>query len=128
MDDSDRPEQVFLQALGSELRAWRTNRGLTRAELARRALISASTLGRIERADGASAATVADVWRLSDQLGLAFSDVVRRAEEAAELASKPASGNVVSGRFGTARRDNGEPFAVDAAAHHSEVSILDEQE
>lgn len=128
MADSDRPEQLFLQALGSELRAWRTNRGLTRAELARRALISASTLGRIERADGASAATVADVWRLAEQLGLAFSDVVRRAEEAAELASKPTATNVVPGRFGTARRANGEPFAADAAAHHSEVSILDEQE
>ena len=128
MADSDRPEQAFLQALGSELRSWRTRRGLTRAELARRASISASTLGRIERADGASAATIADVWRLADELGLAFSDVVRRAEEAVELASKQAATNVVPGRFGLARRDNGDPFAADAAAHHSEVSILDEQE
>lgn len=79
-------EEGFLQALGTEIRAWRTRQRLSRDELARRAGISATTLGRIERANG-GAATVADVWRIAQQLQVAFPDLVRRAEDAAILAA-----------------------------------------
>jgi transcriptional regulator with XRE-family HTH domain len=95
MDGERYTEEAFLRALGNEVRLWRQERRLSREELAARAGISPSTLGRIERASGA-ATSVGDVWRLATSLGIDFTDLVRRAEDAAVLASSgEAAGKVV---------------------------------
>lgn len=80
--DVDDPERAMLLVLGSEIRAWRMRRGLSREELAGLAGISATTLGRIER-DGP--VDVGDTFRLANALGVGLPDLVRRAEETLTL-------------------------------------------
>lgn len=87
MADVDVTAQAFTEALGSEIAYWRKRRGMSREELAKRAGVSESTLGRIER-DGPK--DVADTWNLAEALGVPFQDLVRRAEEAAEFDKKAA--------------------------------------
>lgn len=77
----------FLGALGAEIAAWRKRRGLSREELADRVDVSASTIGRIERGGVSAAVATSDVWRIAAALDLSFSDLVRRAEDADELAA-----------------------------------------
>lgn len=75
----------FLAALGAEITSWRKRRKLTRGDLAKRVGVSETTIGRIERGGSDAAVATSDVWRISAALGLAFSDLVRRAEEAEQL-------------------------------------------
>ncbi|WP_232676733.1 helix-turn-helix domain-containing protein [Nocardioides sp. R-C-SC26] len=97
----------FVSALGAEIAYWRRVRGLSRDQLAARVDISATTLGRIERGSIDSAAPTPDVWRIAAALGLQFSDLVRRTEDAMGMAA-------------------GESEPV--AAHDSEGTIEEEQE
>ncbi|MGH3631496.1 MAG: helix-turn-helix domain-containing protein [Sciscionella sp.] len=88
MSDDSVSERAFLRALGSEVRAWRERRGLSREELAVAAGISASTLGRIERGDPSSKAGMGDTLRPARVLRVDFvGDLVRRAEEVAQKIS-----------------------------------------
>ncbi|MFC8600148.1 MULTISPECIES: helix-turn-helix domain-containing protein [unclassified Isoptericola] len=124
MGDTEYSEADFLYALGSEVRAWRARRGLTRAELASRVGISVSTLGRIERSSGVASATVADVWRIAREVGIGLADLVRRAEEAAALAaSAPPRPDA---RVASIRPED-EVRGLRAVAHHDDTSIFDEQ-
>jgi transcriptional regulator with XRE-family HTH domain len=66
-------EQVFLQALGRQVRALRQERELTQAELAERAEVGMKYVGEIER--GRTNPTVRLVWRLSQALGVEASDL-----------------------------------------------------
>jgi len=75
----------FLTALGAEITSWRKRRRLTRAELASHVGVSETTIGRIERGGTDAAVATSDVWRISSALGLAFADLVRRAEDADRL-------------------------------------------
>jgi len=78
----------FLSALGSEIKAWRQRRGLSRGELAALVDVSETTIGRIERGGAQGAVATTDVWRIASALGLSFSDLVRRAEEVAALSDE----------------------------------------
>lgn len=103
MYDTGAGARAFAEALGAEIGYWRKRRGLTRGELAERAGISETTMGRVER-EGPK--DVSDTWRLAKALGIPFADLVRRAEEAAEMSELD---------FGL-------------AAHDSAGTIADEQE
>lgn len=82
---TEQEAEDFLAALGGEITAWRKRRRLTRAQLAALVDLSETTIGRIERGGADTAVATSDVWRISAALGLAFSDLVRRAEEAEQL-------------------------------------------
>lgn len=82
MDDTGISARAFTEALGSEIAYWRRRRGISRSELAARAELSESTMGRIER-EGPK--DVADTWRIAQALNIAFVDLVRRAEEAVTM-------------------------------------------
>jgi transcriptional regulator with XRE-family HTH domain len=75
----------FLAALGAEIATWRRRKKLTRAQLGRLVDVSETTIGRIERGGSDAAVATSDVWRIAAALGLSFSDLVRRAEDMAEL-------------------------------------------
>jgi transcriptional regulator with XRE-family HTH domain len=81
----------FLAALGAEIAAWRRQKRLTRAELGRMVDVSETTVGRIERGGSGAAVATSDVWRIAAALGLSFSDLVRRAEDMAELSEAPSN-------------------------------------
>lgn len=78
----------FAAALGAEITYWRRRRGLSRTQLADKAGISTTTLGRIERADANAAAATADIWRIAKVLDISFSFIVRRAEDAQNQLSR----------------------------------------
>lgn len=75
----------FAVALGAEIAYWRKARKMNRAQLSAMVDVSETTLGRIERGDETAAAASSLVWRLAAALGLSFSELVRRAEEALDL-------------------------------------------
>lgn len=81
----------FLAALGHEVATWRRRKGLTRQALAEQVGISETTLGRIERGGVEGSVATADVWRIADALGLTFSGLIARAEDAVRLAMPLAS-------------------------------------
>lgn len=107
---TEQDSRDFLVALGVEIASWRKRRKLTRAELGSRVDLSETTIGRIERGDVTAAAAAGDVWRIAAALGLALSDLTRRAEEAIELSERHAE------------------LDEDIAAHDSQGSIEEEQE
>lgn len=81
--DAPRPTDLaFTEALGAEIEYWRKRRGLSRDELAAKAGISKSTMGRVER-DGPK--DVSDTWRLAEALDIPFLELAKRAEESAGL-------------------------------------------
>ncbi len=98
----------FLAALGAEIAHWRRVRKMTREQLAALVGVSASTLGRIERADEATSVPTPDVWRIAHHLGLNFSDLVRRAEEANEL-SEAGSSFALAANEGQEEQEAGAP-------------------
>lgn len=77
----------FAVALGAEIRYWRKRKGMNGPELGKMVGLSGTTIGRIERGSEDSSAAAADMWRIAKVLGLSFSDLVRRAEEAQALAA-----------------------------------------
>lgn len=87
----------FMVALGAEITAWRKRRRLTRAQLASRVGLSETTIGRIERGGTDAAVATSDVWRIARALGLAFSDLVRRAEEAERLSDGAGDAGAAAG-------------------------------
>lgn len=76
---------AFLGVLGSEIKVWRKRRGLTRPDLAARVGLSDSTMGRIERGD--TLPGLEDTRKIAGELGLKLSELVARAESAADLAN-----------------------------------------
>ncbi|AIY15805.1 helix-turn-helix domain-containing protein [Pimelobacter simplex] len=82
---TEQDSRDFAAALGAEIASWRKRRKLSRGDLGALVDLSETTIGRIERGNVAAAAATADVWRISAALGLTFSDLVRRAEEAINL-------------------------------------------
>jgi len=83
-DISSDQEHDFLIALGSEVRSQRLLRHMSREELAARTGVSATTIGRIERANDNAGARTIDTWRIAKILGVNLTDLVRRAEESAD--------------------------------------------
>ena len=102
--------------------------GISRRELAEDAGMSTNRIGIILREERPASVGEAEV--LAQALGLDAFDLFAEAERRAT--KSPPAGliqrrpNVIEGRF--ARLGSNEPFAATAAALHSEVSILDEQE
>lgn len=127
--DETYSEEDFLRALGAELLSWRKKRHMSREALAEAVGISPTTLGRIERADATAAMAVGDVWRIASYLGVAFTDVVRRAEDAAVLAASaaaPTAPVLGEGRFRRLGVTADVPEHV--AAQITKRSISEEQE
>jgi transcriptional regulator with XRE-family HTH domain len=83
MGDNDEQAAAFMKALGAEIRSWRGRRNLSREELARRAGISATTMGRIEREGPVD---VSHTWAIADVLGIPLATLVERAEHAVAVA------------------------------------------
>lgn len=81
----------FSAALGAEIAYWRRRRGLSREQLGAAVGLSLSTIGRIERGSEDAAASSPDVWRIARTLGLSFTDLVRRSEDAAGLSDLSAT-------------------------------------
>ena len=73
---------AFTEALGSEIRHFRSRLKLSREELADASGISASTIGRIER-EGPK--DVSDTWKIARALGVPLEKLIKRAEEGAQI-------------------------------------------
>lgn len=82
---TEKQMHAFLGVLGSEIKVWRKRRGLTRPDLAARVGLSDSTMGRIERGD--TLPGLEDTRKIAGELGLKLSELVARAESAADLAN-----------------------------------------
>jgi len=95
---SEQEARDFLSALGAEIASWRRRRRLTRAQLAAEVDLSETTIGRIERGGTDAAVATSDVWRISSALGLSFSDLIGRAEEAERLAPATSGGAQAAAR------------------------------
>jgi transcriptional regulator with XRE-family HTH domain len=78
----------FLAALGAEIKSWRQRRGMTRQQLAELVDISDTTIGRIERGSADASLPASDAWRIAAVLGLSFTSLVSRAEQAVALANR----------------------------------------
>ncbi len=85
---TEQQSREFAEALGAEIARWRRTRKLTRAELGKLVDVSETTIGRIERGSEDAAAATTAVWRIARALGLTFTYLVRRAEDAL-VASDP---------------------------------------
>lgn len=82
---TEQQAQEFTAALGAEISYWRKRRGLSREQLGEQVGLSSTTIGRIERGDPGASAGSADVWRIAVALGITFTDLVRRSEDAIGL-------------------------------------------
>lgn len=75
---------VVLAELGREVRAERVRRGLSRAQVAERAGISAAQVGKIERGDRGQ---LHEALRVANALGFSLGEAINRAEERAAESS-----------------------------------------
>lgn len=77
--------QVFLAALGNELKLWRERRGLSRFDLAALADTTEKLVGRYERGE---VVKVSECYAMADALGVQLSDIFRRVEDALDVDSR----------------------------------------
>src|SRR3954466_9630423 len=70
---------VLVNAIGSNLRRLRSDRGLSLAELATRSGVAKATLANLEQGRGNP--TIETLWALALGLGVAFSDLLETADD-----------------------------------------------
>lgn len=71
--------ETLLGAVGREIMAERVRRSWSRKDLAVRAQVSESQVGKIERGERGQ---IAEMWRIADALDVVFSELVGNAERA----------------------------------------------
>lgn len=99
-----RHREPIERALGAKLRALREQQGLSQAELARRARLSQSNVGRIE--EGERSCTVGSLARLAEGLGVDPAVLLSDLREQ----PKPARSERIFFRLAAKLRDRDEAF------------------
>lgn len=85
----------YARAFAAEIRAERTAKRMTQAELAKRAGLGLSTIGRIEKEE--REATTTQLWKICTALGITVTELAVRAERRIQSQSRRGDRRQASG-------------------------------